>query len=309
MSAGYVLDTIKKAEIHMAERHPSTDLIIACNKCNKEYPGLRPVACHYPKCKRKPTDCPKITNRVLCPECPPSFANNSGLGHHLRRAQPEALCRQREEAAEARETLILTGGAFTPEEVLLMLRLEAALKGEKLMAKAMHVYLPLKSVSQIRNKRCEPVYKRRRAKYMSNDAKDKEEEVLPTGSSSAEPTDTAGGESQLEGRDPHAPKSPKVTPVTETYETGDSPPSWLTSDSNDVCVLNKAFIEDDEAWTPDKEGGATNAAYDYPPPGNAAEAPSWQPPPEISERTAIGESTDSYENSQDERETHTLPTE
>lgn len=179
---------------------------LACKKCHRDYPGLRSVSRHYPKCNGEPRATSSTTSREVCPHCAKSYESKSGLSQHLHRAHPEELCKTREEAKAARALNIKPGSVFTPEDVRLMMRLERDLKGEKFMAKAMKAYLPNKTTTQIRNKRCETAYRHRLANYLLTNENDRDDQA-----------------NQLEEEEPH------TTPPRPTMGTAEGAVSITSS--------------------------------------------------------------------------------
>jgi hypothetical protein len=153
---------------HIAAVHKDMALKFKCTRCNKEYIKKHSALCHMPKCSGPRA--PAIENEHKCQNCGKSFLTKSGLSQHERHQHP--LIRNEKWATEAsgnktRPKPMGYEQVWSKEEVKLMLRLETDLRNERNIAQQMCQYLPGKTNKQIRDKRAETTYKRKREERLN----------------------------------------------------------------------------------------------------------------------------------------------
>jgi hypothetical protein len=106
------------------------------------------------------------TGTVRCESCPRVFKTRSGLSQHERTAHPLVRNAARELTSNQPSSKPLPksyGKIWTQTEIELMLDMEVRFYSNPRIAKAMEPYLPGKKITQIRDKRREPGYRRRLA--------------------------------------------------------------------------------------------------------------------------------------------------
>lgn len=134
----------------------------AALNCDKTYRTKHAAQCHVPKC-------PEVRNPVKpfsCSECPESFTTQRGLSQHKRHRHPAE--RNEERMATARPVVRppRVGSSFAPEEITMMYRLEWTYRGNPDIAQKIAERIGTKVAKQIRDKRREPAYCRRRDQYL-----------------------------------------------------------------------------------------------------------------------------------------------
>lgn len=154
-------DTVR----HHKERHSSVDIEFACRKCQKSYRTKHAVLCHVPKC-------PGLGDNKAypCPECAESFSTQRGLSQHKRHRHPATRNAERVALALPSVGKPRIGSRFAAEEITTMYQLERTYRGDPDIVQRMVEALGEKTLKQIRDKRREPAYCRRRDEYLRESA-------------------------------------------------------------------------------------------------------------------------------------------
>jgi hypothetical protein len=141
----------------MKEKH-ADQITFQCRKCDKEYKSKHAAQCHIPKCPGKKAP---VVGGYSCEECGDTFATKSGLSQHKRHHHP--LVGNMERISDPPRLRAPRGGVGFSAEVQTLLQLEITYKDEPDILTKMTELLKTKTRKQIRDKRLEPAYIRKRA--------------------------------------------------------------------------------------------------------------------------------------------------
>lgn len=143
---------IKDLADHLAAHHVRATVQWTCVRCEKSFPKIHGWRCHYVKCKGTPGE--QSARPFKCQICSESFEKQVGLSMHERHMHPALRNRKRMELAEKPKKVPgRRANVWTPEEVKLLIELDARFRDAKFPNIEIQTFLPSKTADQIRNKR------------------------------------------------------------------------------------------------------------------------------------------------------------
>lgn len=169
--------SLSDAVSHHNEKHASVDIIFKCRKCHKPYRTKHAALCHIPKCPGAGRGSPDNVQAkpFSCPECTESFITQRVLSQHKRLRHPATRNAERIALVTPAARAPRSGSSFSTEEIARMYELERIHKGDPDIVQKILEGLENKTSKQIRDKRREPAYCRRRDQYLKDAAN-----VLPS---------------------------------------------------------------------------------------------------------------------------------
>lgn len=158
---------------HHREKHSSVDIVFECARCRKSYQTKHAALCHIPKCPKIGAGEPEVEEpkAFSCPECTDTFSTQRGLSQHKRIRHPSTRNAERAALAAPVARAPRDGSSFSAEEITRMYELERIYKGDPNIVQRIVEDLRGKILKQIRDKRREPAYCRRRDQLLKDAAK------------------------------------------------------------------------------------------------------------------------------------------
>lgn len=167
-----LLLSVAEAEKHYRSMHKETPAQFQCRGCDKRYEKRHAALCHVPKCPGRREE-PRGDH--ICPTCSEPFSTARGLSTHERIRHPEARNAARAAGIVRHERVnpppemvpspprrVIARRVFSEQDVAIMLQCELRFRGDVNMAMRMRELLPNKTLKQLRDKRREATYVRRR---------------------------------------------------------------------------------------------------------------------------------------------------